>query len=77
MHLNPSSLELINKSSADPEECLSSVLADFLKKNYDLTSHGVPSWRLIVAAVGYKAGGNNKGLALQIADNHPDKRGLN
>ena len=75
LHLKPPSLDLMKRSSVDPEECLSNTLTEFLKKNYDLDKRGVPSWRLIVAAIGCKEGGNDKGLAIKIADNHPTERG--
>ena len=54
----------------DPGECLHETLHEFLKMNYDTKAHGQPSWRLIVQAVAHRNGGNDKGLALDIAHNH-------
>ena len=53
-----------------PRACLSNTLSEFLRKNYDWEKHGEPSWRLIVMAIAYKAGGDNPSLAMEIAENH-------
>ena len=71
LHINPSRLEEIkldNKESA--KECLSKTLREFLKKNYDWDKYGEPSWRLIVRAVADRAGGNNPGLASELAEKY-------
>ena len=65
LHINPPSLDL-----RVPEEGLSYVLKEFLQKKYNFKKYGIPSWKLIVAAVRRKEGGNDKDLALEIARNH-------
>lgn len=65
---------LLNRIAAqpgtNPETCLTDTLTAFLKKNYDFDEYGVPSWRMIVEAVGHKVGGRDNDLALRIAENH-------
>ena len=73
LHINPATLD---RFGGDAVNCLTSTLTEFLKKNYDTNKYGVPSWKLIVAAVGYKEGGNNRNLALTIAKNHPSTKGI-
>ena len=59
--LTPTQLNLIEETHGNkPERCLSAILEEFLKKNYEC---GIPSWKLIVVAIGCKQGGNNKDLA--------------
>ena len=76
LHLGQPSLNLIEETDKNPEKCLSSTLEQFLNKNYDFEKFGVPSWKLIVEAVGCKAGGNNKDLALTIAKQHSTTKGI-
>ena len=76
LHIKPPSLDQFEaKCRGDPMDCLSSILTEFLKKNYDSEKYGVPSWKLIVAAVGCREGGNIRALALRIAANHPTTKG--
>ena len=71
LHLSPSLLNRIAaQPGTNPEECLTETLTAFLKRNYKWDEHGVPSWRMIVEAVGHKAGGRDNGLALRIAECH-------
>lgn len=71
LHLPPNLLERIAaQPGANPETCLSNTLAEFLKKNYEWNKYGVPSWRMIVQAVGHKIGGRDENLALRIAEKH-------
>lgn len=71
LYLPQEKLDLIKeKESADPKKCLSQVLQEFLKKNYNTDKYGLPSWRLLVVAVSHKEGGENAGLALTIAKDH-------
>jgi hypothetical protein len=58
------------KECSSPRQCLSQVVQEFLKMNYDSESHGPPSWRLVVIATAHRAGGDNTGLALKIAADH-------
>jgi hypothetical protein len=71
LHIPPAKLSTIKaEPGSTPESCLSSTLSEFLKKNYEWEEYGDPSWRLIVAAIAHKAGGNNEALALRIAKDH-------
>ena len=65
--------EIKTELCSAPRECLSKTVQEFLKKNYDWQKHGEPSWRLVVIAVGHKAGGADTDLALQLANDHPVK----
>ena len=69
LRLAPNTLSGIKKSSGDPSTCLSSVLTEWLKRNYD-KKYGMPTWRWLVDAVGDPAGGGNMGLARDIAMRH-------
>ena len=74
LRIRQAKLEEIKAGSGSaPRECLTKTVQEFLKKNYDLQEHGQPSWRQVVIAVGYKAGGADTELALQIANDHPMK----
>ena len=72
VHLLPQVLHKIQAmvSGPDPERCLSLVLEELLKKNYSYEKYGPPSWRLILQAVGNRAGGGDRALAEKIAKNH-------
>ena len=50
--------------------CLEKMLLEWLKKRYDTTGYGQPSWKLLVAAVANSAGGSNPALAEKIAEKH-------
>ena len=58
----------------DCEECLSSVLTCWLRKNYDVELFGEPTWRMVVKMVAHPAAGNDYALALRIAENHSGNR---
>ena len=70
LHLLPQVLDTTKAKDSDPERCLSVVIAEFLKKNYDYNKFGAPSWKLIIQAVGNKVGGSDRALAEKIAKNH-------
>ena len=70
--LLPSHEDTIAKScNGIPEDCLRKVLSKWLQRCYDTTRHGPPTWRMLVAAVANSAGGDNPGLAREIARNNP------
>ena len=50
--------------------CLEKTLIHWLRRDYDTTRYGQPSWQMLVAAVADPAGGNNRALAEQIAARH-------
>ena len=74
LRLNPG---LLGSIAADHprnvQQCLTEVLTQWLKKAYNTTRFGPPSWKLLVAAVAHPAGGNNRGLAEKIAQKHNGK----
>ena len=68
LRLDPSLLERIRqKSYVDVDDYLSDVLTEWLKKAYNTTRFGDPSWKLLVEAVAHPAGGNDRALAEKIA----------
>ena len=56
------------------EECLSEMLTQWLRRNYNVKKFGEPSWQRLVEAVGDPAGGANPALANQIAGKHRAKQ---
>ena len=52
------------------EECLSEMLTQWLRRNYNVKKFGEPSWQRLVEAVGDPAGGANPAVANQIAGKH-------
>ena len=73
LRLDPDTLKDIEADYRDVKSCLREVLAKWLKKSYDTTRYGVPSWELLVAAVDHPAGGNDHALAEQMAKHHNGK----
>ena len=68
LRLHPDLLSRIQANHpADVKDCLSAVLTEWLKKAYNTTRFGPPSWQLLVAAVADPAGGNDRALAERIA----------
>ena len=71
LRLNPDLLSTIEADHPNNvTSCLDEVLIQWLKKMYDVSRFGQPSWKLLVAAVAHPAGGNNCALAEKIAANH-------
>ena len=56
------------------DNCLSEMLTEWLRKNYNVRRFGEPSWQRLVEVVGDPAGGANPALASQIAEKHRAKR---
>ena len=75
LRLHPDLLNRIGADHSDVTSCLEGVLTEWLKREYDTTRFGLPSWELLVAAVAHPAGGKNHALAEQIADKHNGKGG--
>ena len=69
--------DLLNRIQANHltnvTECLSAVLTEWLKKAYNTSRFGPPSWKLLVAAVANPAGGNDRALAEKIAQKYNGK----
>ena len=55
--------------------CLSEVIANWLKKNYNTEKFGLPTWRWLVEVVADPAAGNDRALAEVIARKHYDSKG--
>lgn len=56
--------------NGDPRACLSSMLTEWLMRNYNVERFGEPTWQMLVEAVGHPAGGANMALAKEIARRH-------
>ena len=71
LRLPPTIVSLIaTKYANDPNECLFSVLQEWLKRIQNVQRHGCPSWYLLVKAVAHPAGGGNPALADTIAQKY-------
>ena len=71
LRLKPNVLEKIDRQhSGDPTNCLSSMVTEWLKRNYKVDKFGEPTWQVLVEAVGHPAGGANTALAREIARRH-------
>lgn len=61
-------LERIKAANPEnPEECLSQVILEWLRLNYNVKKFGRPTWKRLVEVVARPAGGNNTVLAKKIA----------
>jgi len=68
LRLDPNILNCIQaRNNAEPQACLSSVLTEWLKRNYNVKRFGEPTWQWLVDAVGDPAGGAHMALARDIA----------
>ena len=67
LRLDPDLLRRIRSNNTDVEDCLVDVLTEWLKKAYNTTAFGDPSWKLLVEAVAHRAGGSDRALAEKIA----------
>ena len=54
----------------DLHKCLTSMVMEWLKRNYDVNKFGKPTWQKLVEAVNSPAGGANTALAIDIARRH-------
>jgi hypothetical protein len=57
---------ILYDNNNDFESCLNSMLKDWLRRAYDTTACGEPSWQKLSEAVSCRAGGNNPALARKI-----------
>ena len=73
LKLHPDLLNRIKANNTDVESRLEEVLTEWLKKAYDMTRFGQPSWQLLVTAVARPTGGNDHALAEKIAKRHNGK----
>ena len=71
LRLSPNTLDGIQAgSSGDPVACLTSMATEWLRRNYNVTKFGEPTWQKLVEVVGHPAGAANKALARDIARRH-------
>lgn len=70
--LSPNTVEVAQNECTTVSERLQRIILEWLRRNYDTKIHGLPSWRRLCTAVASKAGGRDKSLALEIADQHPE-----
>ena len=73
LYLPISQEEAIRKETRgdDSARCLRMVLSKWLRKSYNYDKYGLPTWRMLVKAVGDPFGGNDCALAETIANKHP------
>ena len=75
LRLSPDTLDRIQAgNSGDPVSCLTSMVTEWLKRNYNVKKFGEPTWQRLVEVVGHPAGGANMGLARRIATKHMAER---
>ena len=71
LRLNPNILNGIQASNiGQPSACLSLVVTEWLKRNYNVQRFGEPTWKWLVDVVGDPAGGGHMALARDIARRH-------
>ena len=68
--LNCNTLDKIEHVYHDPDDQLSNMVVQWLKKNYNVERFGEPTWGKLAKAVRAGAGGGNSALAQRIEDNH-------
>lgn len=61
--LKNSQLDSIQSNNRTTEECLTSVMVDWLNKAYGTEEYGEPTWQKLTEAIRNPAGGNNPALA--------------
>ena len=78
LRLNPNILDRIQAdNSRDPSACLTSMVAHWLERNYNVERFGEPTWKILVNAVANPAGGANMALARDMARRHKTEGMLN
>ena len=70
LRLKPIMLDSIEVDGKNEESRMNKVLTEWLKKSYNVSRFGLPSWKLLVAAVADPAGGNDRALAERIAQRY-------
>ena len=67
LKLNSDRIEIIDRNHrGDSETCLSEIVKQFLRRNYDTERYGRPSWRMVAQAVASV----DMALAQKIANAH-------
>ena len=70
LRLRPNLLNRIEADRPDVNSRLEEALTEWLQQAYNTDRFGLPSWKLLVAAVAHPAGGNDHALARRIAERH-------
>ena len=70
LRLKSDVLENIAASNGDPHACMSEMVIEWLKKNYDVRKYGEPTWQRLVEVVVHPSGGANSALARNMARKH-------
>ena len=70
LHLKDDQLNVIDQRNPVGARAMKAVIIEWLKKNYDTTRFGPPTWKALVVAVANPLGGNNKAEAERIACRH-------
>ena len=58
------------RCTGNPRACLSGIVKEWLKRNYNVEKYGEPTWQRLVEVVVHPAGGANTALAMEIAMRH-------
>ncbi len=69
LHLK--ALATIKSRSTTDAIAMGEVIEEWLKRNYNTTRFGRPTWKMLVEVVANPNGGNNNYLAEKIASQHP------
>ena len=70
LHLSVDKLKQIRGQKLSAAAAMDEVIMEWLKKNYDVTRYGPPTWKALVDAVAHPAGGNNRAEAEGVASRH-------
>ena len=71
LRLKPNVLDGIEaRYSGDPPACLTSMVTEWLNRNYNVKRFGEPTWQALVRAVSDPAGGANMAHARDMATRH-------
>jgi len=69
--LKPDLLEEIQvRNSGDPLACLSWTVMTWLRRNYNVSRFGEPTWQSLAESMGQPEGGANPAVARSIAVRH-------
>ena len=70
LHLRSNVLDGIRRQNLSSTQAMEKVIMEWLRKNYDTSRYGPPTWKVLVQAVFNPAGGNNRAEAERIALRH-------
>lgn len=68
LHLHQDTIDIIDADNSKCELCMSETLDHWLRRDFDYTQYGTPSWETVCIAV--KEGGGDTALAEIIAREH-------